>query len=268
MKDQKKMNIRSVIFLLLLFPTVNYASTVYLAPICFGVVTNETSFSTIGRDGCNLPMIALRNAIIEKGHKCTVLTKNDIDSLDKECWFFVLDVPQDPEITKIITSYPKEKSVLIIGDPPCVLPYNYQPHLHEHYKKVFTHFSEIVDNKHYFKFYYPQPFLNVIDEVVPFNQKKLCTSIVGEHRSNHPYELYSARRNIISFFEQAHPTQFDFYGWGWQAHNHPCYRGTIADKLPFLKNYKFAICYENMRSQTYVTEKIFDILHAGCVPIY
>jgi alpha(1,3/1,4) fucosyltransferase len=92
--------------------------------------------------------------------------------------------------------------------------------------------------------------------------------VIGEHTSQHPDELYTARRNIIKFFEYNHPEQFDFYGRYWTSQNHPCYKGVIKHKLPYISQYKFAICYENMRSQTYITEKIFDILHAGCVPVY
>lgn len=36
-----------------------------------------------------------------------------------------------------------------------------------------------------------------------------------------------------------------------------------------IQNYKFAICYENIKNQNgYITEKIFDCFFAGCVPIY
>ena len=36
-----------------------------------------------------------------------------------------------------------------------------------------------------------------------------------------------------------------------------------------MPNYKFSICYENVRDVPgYVTEKIFDSMRSGCVPIY
>lgn len=40
------------------------------------------------------------------------------------------------------------------------------------------------------------------------------------------------------------------------------------DKVSFMSNYKFAICPENMDTEGYVTEKIFDAILAGCIPIY
>lgn len=252
---------------LLLLSTLLHPGTVYFTPATFGT-TNESDFYSQGRDGCNLAMTALRNEIIKKGHNCTFLTKNILNNLDKECWFFVMDVPRDPQIETVIKKHPKERSMLIIGEPPSVSTLSYEKNNHVFYKKAYTYFNELVDNSFYFLFYYPQPFLKVCDTMVPFSQKKLCTTVIGEHTSNHPDELYTARKSILSFFEKNYSYNFDFYGWGWNSLNHPCYRGPIANKLPFLCNYKFAICYENMKSTTYITEKIFDALHAGCVPIY
>jgi hypothetical protein len=40
------------------------------------------------------------------------------------------------------------------------------------------------------------------------------------------------------------------------------------DKIKFLKGYKFNICPENSETPGYVTEKIFDSIKAGCIPIY
>lgn len=40
------------------------------------------------------------------------------------------------------------------------------------------------------------------------------------------------------------------------------------NKTEYLKNYKFNICPENSNSYGYVTEKIFEAIRSGCVPIY
>ena len=54
----------------------------------------------------------------------------------------------------------------------------------------------------------------------------------------------------------------------WKEAINKCYRGTIEDKLAVLSNYRFALCFENAIFSGYVTEKIFDALLAGCVPVY
>ena len=40
------------------------------------------------------------------------------------------------------------------------------------------------------------------------------------------------------------------------------------DKLEYLKMYKFNLCPENSDNKGYVTEKIFDAIQSGCIPIY
>jgi hypothetical protein len=46
------------------------------------------------------------------------------------------------------------------------------------------------------------------------------------------------------------------------------YRGPAPSKPETLAAYTFAICFENMTLSGWVTEKIFDCLRAGTVPIY
>ena len=40
------------------------------------------------------------------------------------------------------------------------------------------------------------------------------------------------------------------------------------NKLEFLKQFKFNICPENSRANGYITEKIFEAIISGCIPIY
>jgi hypothetical protein len=82
-------------------------------------------------------------------------------------------------------------------------------------------------------------------------------------------QLYSERVRAIEFFEQYAPTDFDLYGVGWDGQKYTTHKGSVADKQTCLQQYKFCICYENCRDcPGYVTEKIFDCLVAGCVPVY
>ena len=40
------------------------------------------------------------------------------------------------------------------------------------------------------------------------------------------------------------------------------------DKFKFLANYRFNLCPENSLGEGYITEKIFDSIRSGCIPIY
>ena len=42
----------------------------------------------------------------------------------------------------------------------------------------------------------------------------------------------------------------------------------VKDKIKFLQNYKFSICFENLKETGYITEKLFDAFEAGTIQIY
>jgi alpha(1,3/1,4) fucosyltransferase len=166
-----------------------------------------------------------------------------------------------------LDKYPKEKRILFLWEPPSVLPENYNPGYHRLYSRVYTWNDELVDNKKYFKFYYPV-FKPMIADPIDFYKKRLCTLIGCNKQSSHPNELYSHRLKVVHFFENFPNDDFDFFGRGWPT-VFKTYRGPINRKVDYLKHYKFCFCYENIKDVPgYITEKIFDCFHAGTVPIY
>jgi hypothetical protein len=42
----------------------------------------------------------------------------------------------------------------------------------------------------------------------------------------------------------------------------------VDDKYDAMSRYKYSICYENMILEGWITEKLFDCLYSGVVPIY
>lgn len=183
-----------------------------------------------------------------------------------------------------------DKSTVLLFESELIRPDNWDVAKHKIFKNVFTWNDSFVDNKRYFKFNFIH---SGQTEFLPFTQKKkLCTLIAGNKSINHPLELYSERIRAINWFTDNHPEDFDFYGMGWDLYNFKTrpfskvlnritflgklfarewslYKGPVKDKLETLKNYKFCICYENARDiQGYITEKIFDALAAGCIPVY
>lgn len=109
-----------------------------------------------------------------------------------------------------------------------------------------------------------------------------------------PTDLYIERLNTIRWYERNAPEQFSLYGLGWEKSvpafttlgrlgrlgsrlrtrlfgipPFPSYRGALSDKAAVLRQARFSYCYENSRDlSNYITEKIFDSLVNGCVPIY
>jgi hypothetical protein len=114
--------------------------------------------------------------------------------------------------------------------------------------------------------------------------------IAANKRSNHPLELYSERVATIRWFERNQPERFSLFGAGWDvsagagpirrrfersklgrtAHpRFPSWRGRVGEKYDALSQFRFGFCYENARDiPGYVTEKLFDCVLAGTIPIY
>ncbi len=128
---------------------------------------------------------------------------------------------------------------------------------------------------------------------VPFGQKKFLVFIVGAKYNKTHFknillkllyglsvkEINDLRRRVIAFF--CKKPGFDLYGRGWDKAQIPgitkediqnSYRGSLpygeTAKMEKLAEYKFVICFENAVFPGYVTEKIFDALVSGAVPIY
>lgn len=163
---------------------------------------------------------------------------------------------------------PDEKRIAVLWEPPCIIPDQYKPEVLRHYKALLTFRDDLVDNQKLYKFCYPV-FQSMTNNHLPFSEKELACIISGNAVSSDPQELYSLRKRVILFYEERSPCGFNFYGRNWPLGKYKNYKGAIPDKGEVLKRYKFSYCFENSRDISgYISEKIFDCFHAGCVPIY
>ena len=154
------------------------------------------------------------------------------------------------------------------------------------------------------EFRLPQPFERVHEDawsrrdrgfMVMINANKLPRLYVNE--------LYTERLRAVEYFERS--GEIDLYGVGWDGPPYQmgetpvpatlrrmdravrthlrrvwpsrdplriaslrAYKGKTAAKAETLSRYTFAVCFENMVLPGWVTEKIFDCLLAGTIPIY
>jgi hypothetical protein len=238
------------------------------------------------------PVFYLSKQLEKLGHKTATI---DTDSIKKFDAVLFLDFPTlKNKYFNQLLKLGHNNMYLLIAESPIIKPDNLDAENHKYFKKIFTWEDDIIDNKKYFKINYSH---NIPKE---FNfdlgkDKKLCAIIAGNKSDNHPAELYSERIMAIRWFEKNHPDDFDLYGLGWDKYNfygkflgvklarlnrlkfltkllgphYPSWRGQVRSKNETYKNYKFSICYENVKGfNGYITEKIFDCFLAGCVPIY
>ena len=158
------------------------------------------------------------------------------------------------------------RTVLAVFEPPSVIPENFDASMLSKFGAVVTWRTDgpAVD------FRARIPYEPVLAEAArtAFAARKRLVAFVGNKSSGHPLELYSERRAVIAHMEAHAPDQFDFFGRGWGT-DHVCWRGTADNKHAVFGQYRFGLCYENIRDTPgYITEKMLDCLVAGTVPVY
>lgn len=181
----------------------------------------------------------------------------------------------------------------VIMEPPLIAPklYNALPNLTENFENVYLHNTvgdgyslRGVDQSKLRKLYWPQPYLGVVEKYWS-NADRLNRVVVinGNHKpKGRIAELYSKRIEAMS--KLAELNAVDLYGRGWnrwwsrsslwlpywlnRKKLMSIYQGACASKYETLSRYRFCLCFENMQMTGYVTEKLFDSLYAGTIPLY
>ena len=181
-------------------------------------------------------------------------------------------LPQPSKYDKIIlfnpylsdkdrSSFPKEKTILFVWEPE-TLPKAF----YDCYQYVYTWDDSLVDNKKFFKFYYPEK-QAIAHDLPNFSEKKLCV-MISSHFTLHRLEM-------LDFFRDK-KDEFEFYGKKCpEKQFEHLYKGPIEgppsspEKINTLKKYRFCLCFENKTNLPgYISEKIFHCFAAGCVPVY
>lgn len=238
----------------------------------------------LNRDGTLLPFVRL---------------KNHLDSLNKDiCTADMYDLNSKEEFIFISFSEPRTcleyedliskatKSILVLYEPELVRPRSYKDlkTYGKYFDYIYTHnIGQIPKNLHqkHRSLFFPQAFKKFIKK----DGKRLnkAVMIAGAHYNYfNKNENYSERMRAIAKLSK---NQFiDLYGNGWgsvgikmlinptyflyKSKIKSAYKGAVKRKDLCYANYDFAICFENQDSQGYITEKIFDCLLAGCIPVY
>jgi hypothetical protein len=240
--------------------------------------------STGNRDRCFEPYFLLKHLFMAQGIE---LNTPDLNQGNKVVFELHMDVQ--------LRTNEHLRSYAILNESPQIRPANQDKSLLRKYRRVFTWRDDLVDGQRYIKLNLPNNI--VVDSTRGWEGRgRLCCMIANNKVVPHfsPLLLYSERMKTIRWFEQHALEDFDLFGSGWDspAARHglagriagklqrfiprqpgevffPSYQGKVASKLDTLRNYRFSICYENVRDLPgYITEKIFDSLFAGCIPAY
>ena len=197
-------------------------------------------------------------------------------------------------------------NILIALESIAVLPQTYSKGYLKNFDLIFTWNPDIINNTNILPLNFTFN-LDTVEFISFDNKKKFLCNFSANKLSNHKDELYSERLKFIEFFEKNYPDKFDLFGYGWnKAYKYPyvyeifkflnknkilrgfskvlinirlfnkllftkysVYRGPVISKVEILKNYKFSLCFENIKdSEGFITEKIFDCFISGVIPIY
>jgi hypothetical protein len=263
-----------------------YAFCNYYDELNFNNFLFENKNTKIG-DNLLSPFVRLKELAEELGINVSTTDSSDLSIVDG---IVFIDMPN---LDNKYFNFACQKNIpmyLIILESKHTRFQNYEKNNYKYFKKIFTYDDDLVDDVKFIKINYSFELPKAI--LRNTNRNKLCTMIAGNKKSTHHGELYSKREDIVRWFEKNHPLDFDLYGIGWDRYTfkpYPVikylnksqflrkflyrefisYRGQVERKIPILQNYKFSICYENIADVPgYITEKIFDSMIAGCIPIY
>ena len=254
---------------------------------------NENNFlfenvNTLLGDDLLYPFHLLRDEAKKYNIECGT---TDYFKNDKVDAYVFIDFPTNSTILKKALESSADVYLLIF-ESELISSENWNTENHKFFKKIFTWNDDFVDNQKYFKLNFSQTPPDKLD-FLPFKERQFVTMIASNKLEHFEGELYSKRIDAVRWFETNYPDLFDLYGMGWDQNRfsgrwkflnavnklpfsiprlqrkYPSYRGRVENKRETLKNYKFAICYENFTGVSgYITEKIFDCFFAGVIPIY
>lgn len=215
------------------------------------------------RNEIGRPYVYLREEIEKAGyqfeitHDCANLSS--VAAIVSFCYV-------DRIVLRNICRYPKKKLVLLVLEPPSLMPFLYRPNLKNFFGTIYTMLDDLVDHRSYFKLHHPVPLEKPLEDIPDFDHKKLCVMILSNLKNDHLLDIYAERRKVASFF--TNEDEFDLYGSNWEGFDR-WKKNESGHQFSILKNYRFCFAYENTRDLPgYITERIFNAFFCGCVPIY
>lgn len=167
---------------------------------------------------------------------------------------------------------PNAEKILILYEPPAILPGNWDSTYHNRFDKILTWNDYLVNWGNYVKHNFTVDWTDRFilrgswDE---FQSRKLLCMMQSAKNSDQPHSLYPKRIEAIMWFQENFMFDFDLWGRGWQIRSFPVAKGVSNHKLKTYSNYKFALTFENCDNAVgYISEKILDAFMAGIVPVY
>jgi len=240
----------------------------------------DASSVSLNRDDCLRPWILLKSELERRGHQ---VHTDDILNPDRA------DLRLYQEVDPMRLPNSKLGSFVVLLESPIVRPESWDRIFWARFEGVFGWRPE-AEWPGYRPIQIPYSIPQAPREDVRFDQRSLLCLVAGNKESHCLGELYSARVQIIRWYERHAPADFGLFGAGWDrgeprlsglarkvadrlgarwTRPYPLSQGPVTSKLAILSRYRFCLAFENVEGYPgYITEKIFDPMVAGCVPVY
>lgn len=238
------------------------------------------------RDDCLRPFIELRRALMQQGVTLATADESPVGEADA---VLCLNMPRTGDAMWKAAALRGIPVHVIALESEYIHTQNADPVLIARCSSIFTSRDDIIDGAKFLPVRFAQQLRPPLKR--PWAGRKFACMVSGNKASSHPDELYSKRLDLIRWYDGHHSDLFDLFGTGWEAPapsslpmrvarrlpvlrsllapKLKVYRGTTGQKLETLAGYRFSFCYENFSSPDgWITEKIFDAMFAGCVPVY
>jgi glycosyltransferase involved in cell wall biosynthesis len=269
-------------------PTRSHEPRVFLDPFSYhfygnGIFDVE---STLNRDNSFRPWLHLRDRLAERGieiHTADYLFDGSRQSAVNVYTSFGIHTSL-PKIAKradvLLNAFYLFETMMYAEEM-----YRKLPELSRHFRTVYSWtdagtLAAFVGDGESFAvkpFQIPMPFDHVLE---PHWSRRDRSGIALVNRNGRgtllPGELLTERLRAIRHF--CGHGGIDLWGRHWDTLHEgqeafaeairASWRGPLADKYEAYSRYRFAVCYENMATPGWITEKLFDCLYSGVVPIY
>ena len=242
-------------------------------------------------DDLLLPFIQLASVASDRGIECSTADMHPLCEYDA---FVFCEMPRVNDSFFRTAKKSGRPCYVIICENHFICKENGDVARYNDFERVFTYNDEVVNEEKVCKLNYAFDLPKTIAKSVDM-KRKFSVMICSNHKRDIKHLVYAQRRETINWFQDNQPEAFDLYGLGWHLGTLPfqtrpllqrtlrrfgllrlfprkkysSWRGKVVRKRDVLGKYKFGFCYENTSEiPGYITEKIFDVMMAGTVPIY
>jgi alpha(1,3/1,4) fucosyltransferase len=250
----------------------------------------DLSDPILNRDDQLLAMSRLRDVVKDNGYHLTTADRLQLGPDNGGGDYYSMGLRPD---NALLQAHNIKSCGYVLMEPPVVAPdlYANLSSISKQFERVYLHNTHGngyslagIRKESLRKLYWPIPYRGVLTKHWSRRDRsKKIVAINGHHKPiSKNQELYSKRIEALSVFSKYDAA--DLYGRGWDSWLTGCnlwipyllnrsslmkiFRGSSKSKYETLSGYDFCLCFENMRMDGYITEKIFDCLYAGTIPLY